>query len=62
MNLEELLAWRLMVVHVDDILWTGGKAMEEKMDEVVKHCQFGKTEKTESKYCGQQVLKDEKGM
>ena len=52
----------LAIVHVDDILWTGGKAMEAKMDEVVKHYKFGKIEKNEFKYCGRQVKKDEKGI
>jgi hypothetical protein len=41
---------------------TDGKAMEEKMDEVVKHYKFGKIEKNEFKYCGRQVLKDDKGI
>ena len=47
---------------MDDILWTGGKAMEEKMDEAVKHYRFGKIEKNEFKYSGRPVLRDEKGI
>ena len=52
----------MAIVHVDDILWTGGPLMEAKMKEVVAKFKFGKIEKNNFKYCGRQVVKDEKGI
>eukprot|EP00435_Cladocopium_sp_Y103_P018811 s2728_g4.t1 len=52
----------LAIIHVDDILWTGGAAMEAKMQEIVDIYKFGKIEKNEFKYCGRQVLKDAHGV
>ena len=52
----------LAIVHVDDLLWTGGKAIEEKMEKVCAHYRFGKIEKNSFKYCGREIRKDEKGI
>ena len=52
----------LAIVHVDDILWTGGPEMEAKMQEVVTKFNFGKVEKNNFKYCGRQIVKDGKGV
>ena len=51
----------LAIVHIDDILWTGGRVMEEKMQEVIELYKVGKVEKNDFKYCGRQILKDSKG-
>eukprot|EP00435_Cladocopium_sp_Y103_P066563 s466_g28.t2 len=52
----------LAIVHVDDILWTGGPEIEAKMQEVIKRYKFGKIEQNVIKYCGRQVVKDETGV
>ena len=48
----------LAIVHVDDLLWTRGKLIEEKMEEVCDIYKFGKIEKDEFRYCGRDVKKD----
>ena len=45
------------MVHVDDLLWTGGPLIEEKMQEICK-----KLPKNEFRYCGREVKKDEHGV
>ena len=52
----------MVIVHVDDLLWTGGIEIEKKMQEVCSIYNFGKIEKDEFKYCGRDVKKDEKGI
>ena len=52
----------LAIVHVDDILWTGRKLMEEKMQEIINIYKFGKVEKNDFKYCGRQIVKDSTGV
>ena len=52
----------MVIVHVDDLLWTGGAEIESKMREICSIYNFGKIEKDEFKYCGRDVKKDEKGI
>ena len=52
----------LVVVHVDDLLWTGGPLIEERMNAICQKYRFGKLSKNEFRYCGREVKKDEKGV
>ena len=52
----------MVIVHVDDLLWTGGTEIEGKMKEVCSTYNFGKIEKDQFKYCGRDVKKDDKGI
>ena len=52
----------IVIVHVDDLLWTGGKTIEMRMQEVCHLYKFGKIEKNEIKYCGREVKKDSNGI
>lgn len=52
----------LVVVHVDDLLWTGGRSIEEKMKKICGLYKFGKVEKNNFRYCGREVKKDETGI
>ena len=52
----------LVVVHVDDLLWTGGKNIEAKMRKICELYKFGKVEKNNFRYCGREVKKDETGI
>ena len=52
----------LVVVHVDDLLWTGGRSIEEKMKKICELYKFGKVEKNNFRYCGREVKKDETGI
>ena len=52
----------MVIVHVDDLLWTGGAEIEDKMKEICSIYNFGKVEKDQFKYCGRDVTKDEKGI
>eukprot|EP00435_Cladocopium_sp_Y103_P035023 s1828_g9.t1 len=52
----------IAIVHVDDLLWTGGPIIEETMKQVCQHYRFGKIEKNNFKYCGREVRKDETGI
>ena len=45
----------MVIVHVDDLLWTGGIEIEKKMQEVCSIYNFGKIEKDEFKYCGEEM-------
>ena len=52
----------LLVVHVDDLLWTGGPEIEEKMVNIQKKYNFGKISKDDFVYCGRQVKKTPEGV
>ncbi len=52
----------LVVVHVDDLLWTGGAFIEEKMKKVCDIYKFGKIRKNDFKYCGREIRKDSSGV
>ena len=52
----------IVIVHVDDLLWTGGRTIEQRLREVCDLYKFGKIEKNEFKYCGREVKKDHKGI
>ena len=52
----------LVVVHVDDLLWTGGPEIQDKMKEICALYHFGKLSHNKFKYCGREVVKDEKGV
>lgn len=52
----------LVVVHVDDLWWTGGKGIEEKMRKICELYKFGKVERNNFRYCGREVRKDENGI
>lgn len=43
----------LVVVHVDDLLWTGGSMIEERMQAICQKYKFGKLSKNEFRYCGE---------
>lgn len=51
----------LAVIHVDDLLWTGGPEMEAKMKEILEIYRFFKVEKNEFKYCGRRVKRMTQG-
>ena len=52
----------LCVVHVDDLLWTGSKDIESLMDRVSARYKFGSESTDKFKYCGREIVKDEKGI
>ena len=52
----------LVVVHVDDLLWTGGRVIESKMKGVCELYKFGKVERNKFRYCGREVCKDSAGI
>ncbi len=52
----------MVVVHVDDLLWTGGSFVEEKMKKVCDIYKFGKIMKNDFKYCGREIKKDSSGV
>lgn len=52
----------MVVVHVDDLLWTGGAFVEEKMKKVCDIYKFGKIMKNDFKYCGREIKKDSSGV
>ena len=52
----------LVVVHVDDLLWTGGDLIESKMQAICQKYKFGKLSKNEFRYCGREVKKDSTGV
>ena len=52
----------LLVVHVDDLMWTGSPAMESKMQQICEAYRFGKVEKNSFRYCGREVRKDSTGV
>lgn len=52
----------MVVVHVDDLLWTGGKFIEEKMQKVCNIYKFGKIMKNDFRYCGREIKKDSSGV
>jgi hypothetical protein len=52
----------LMVVHVDDLLWTGGPYIEEKMKVIQEKYNFGKVSVNKFTYCGRDVVKDSAGV
>ena len=52
----------LVVVHVDDLLWTGGSYIEEKMKAICDKYKFGKLSKNEFRYCGREIKKDSNGI
>lgn len=43
----------MVVVHVDDLLWTGGSMIEERMQAICQKYKFGKLSKNEFRYCGE---------
>lgn len=49
----------LVVVHVDDLLWTGGQVIIERMEATCQEYKFGKLSKNEFKYCGREIKKDD---
>lgn len=52
----------LAIVHVDDLLWTGGSCIEDKMKAICEKYKFGKLEKNEFKYCGRNIVKNLNGI
>ena len=50
----------LVISHVDDLMWTGGKTIEGKMKNICERYQFGKIESDRFRYCGRDIVKDEK--
>ena len=52
----------LVVVHVDDLLWTGTPRMNQIMRHVAERYKFGKLETNVFRYCGREIKKDEKGV
>eukprot|EP00435_Cladocopium_sp_Y103_P070581 s840_g35.t1 len=52
----------LLVVHVDDLLWTGGTYIEKVMEEIQTKYNFGKTSVNRFTYCGREVVKDSTGV
>ena len=50
----------LVISHVDDLTWTGGKTIEGKMKNICERYQFGKIESDRFRYCGRDIVKDEK--
>ena len=52
----------LVVIHVDDLLWTGGPEIEAKMNEICEIYKFGKLSKNNFKYCGREIVKDAEGV
>eukprot|EP00435_Cladocopium_sp_Y103_P066574 s39_g28.t2 len=52
----------LLVVHVDDLLWTGGPYIEKIMEEIQTKYNFGKTSVNRFTYCGREVVKDSTGV
>ena len=52
----------IAIVHVDDLLWTGGSYIEDKMKAICEKYKFGKLEKNEFKYCGRNIVKNFNGI
>ena len=52
----------LCVAHVDDLLWTGSKEIEALMDRVSARYKFGSESTDKFRYCGREIVKDEKGI
>ena len=47
----------LVVSHVDDLMWTGGSFIEEKMQKIIDKYKFGKVEQNSFRYCGRDVVR-----
>ena len=52
----------LLGTHVDDLLWTGGEAMDEVMKKVQEIYKFGLVEGKQLKYCGRIIQQTEEGI
>lgn len=52
----------LVAMHVDDLIWTGQPLMETIMDKVCSEFRFGKLQKDNFKYCGRNIVRDQKGI
>ena len=48
----------IVIAHVDDLMWTGGSYVEEKMKQVCSHYNFGKLEQDNFRYCGRDIKRD----
>ena len=52
----------LLGTHVDDLLWCGGKEMDQVMSEVQKHYNFRTTASEEFKFCGRIIKQQKDGL
>ena len=55
---EEGVLAGLLITHVDDLLWSGGLLIEERMKEICEHYKFGKIECDSFRYCGRNITRD----
>ena len=55
---EEGVLAGLVITHVDDLLWSGGQLIEERMKEICDHYKFGKIKCDSSRYCGRNITRD----
>ena len=53
---EEGVLAGLVIAHVDDLLWSGGQLIEERMKEICDHYKFGKIEC--DSFCGRNIARD----
>ena len=52
----------LLVAHVDDLIWTGGSFIEDKMNNVCQRYKFGKLQQDNFRFCGREINRTEKGI
>ena len=52
----------MLVIHVDDMIWTGGDAINAVMDRVCQRFKFGKLETNRFRFCGREVSKTPDGV
>ena len=52
----------LLLIHVDDILWTGDEHMEQIMKEIQAEYKFGSLDSGTFKYCGRIIAQSEAGI
>ena len=45
----------LLVAHVDDLIWTGGSFIEDKMNNVCQRYKFGKLQQDNFRFCGREI-------
>ena len=48
----------LVITHVDDLWWSDGQLIEERMKEICDHYKFGKIKCDSSRYCGRKITRD----
>lgn len=52
----------IVIVHVDDLMWTGGSHIEEVMGKICQRFNFGKIEKDSFRYCGRDIHRGPDGI